>query len=84
MIVDMFAVNRFVIFLRCQYPEIELRVVYDIAYFELTVTIYPKKHGLYDTFAGKAIVYETEKAIEVINTFFINYLAELSVMGVKL
>lgn len=84
MIVDMFVVNRFVIFLRCQYPELELRVVYDYVYFELTVTIYPKKHGLYSTFAGKATVYETEKAIEVINTFFINYLAELSKMGVKL
>lgn len=80
----MFAVHRFVIFLRCQYPELELLVKYDMAFFELSVTIYPKKHGLYDTFAGKATVYETEKAIEVINTFFINYLAELSVMGVKL
>ena len=50
----------------------------------MTVTIYPKRHGLYSTFTGKATVYETEKAIEVINTFFINYLAELSVMGVKL
>lgn len=82
--IDMFVVNRFVILLRNQYPELELRVVYDMAFFELTVTIYPKRHGVYSTFAGKAIVYETEKAIEVINTFFINYLAELSVMGVKL
>lgn len=70
--------------MRCEYPELELRFVYDMAKFELTVTIYPKKHGLYSTFTGKAIVYETEKAIEVINIFVINYLAELSIMGVKL
>ena len=82
--IDLIDVNRYVLFLRSQYPELELRVVYDMVYFELTVTIYPKKHGVYSTFAGKATVYETEKAIEVINTFFINYLAELSVMGVKL
>lgn len=82
--IDLFDVNRYVLFLRSQYPELELRVVYDIAHFELTVTIYPKKNDLYTTFTGKAMVYETEKAIEVINIFFINYLTELSVMGVKL
>lgn len=82
--IDMFAVNRFLIPFRNQYPELVLQVLYDITYFELTVTIYPKRHGLYSTFTGKAIVYETEKAIEVINTYFINYLAELSVMGVCL
>lgn len=81
MIVDMFAVNRFVIFLRTQYPELVLHVEYSMVYFELVVTIYPKKKGVYSTFIGKAIVYETEKAIAVINTFFIDYLAELSVMG---
>lgn len=81
--IDMFHVNRYLIFLRTQYPEIKIDVVYDMRHFEITVTISTKK-GVFSTFAGKAIVYETDKAIEVIDTFFINYLAELSDRGVKL
>ena len=30
--IDLFAVNRFVIFLRMQYPEIELHIKYDMAF----------------------------------------------------
>lgn len=82
--IDLFEINRFVRFLRSDYPEIVVNVKYDYSVFELIVTIYPKKHGVYSTFVGRAKVYATTQANDVINTFFINYLSELSKMGVKL
>lgn len=81
--VDLFAVNDFIMFLKKEYPEINVSVKYCPVHFELTIQLEYKNHDDY-FIAVRKFIYTTEEAIGAISYFHIDYLATLSKRGVKL
>lgn len=81
--VDLFAVNDFVRFLRKEYPEINISVKYDPVFFELHIQIDCMKID-YNFRTVIAHVFDTKTAIDAISYHHIDFLACLSKKGVKL
>lgn len=81
--VDLFAVNDFIRFLKHQYPEIDVSAKYDPVFFTLTIRLYYANID-YHFLTVKKFIFDTKTAIGAISYYHIDFLAELSKKGVKL
>lgn len=85
--VDLFAVNDFVRFLKHEYPEISVSVTYCPVHFELKIEFY-HKNADYHYRTIRKFIYDTKEALGAVNSYFIDFLASLSIMrmpyGVKM
>lgn len=81
--IDLFAVNDFISFLKKEYPEINVNVKYDPINFELQIQFdYMKTDYHYRTI--RKFISNTKEAIGAICFYHTDFLACLSEKGVKL
>ena len=81
--VDLFALNEFIRFLKKEYPEIDISAKYDPLHFDLTISFYYANIN-YHFLTVRNFIYDTKSAIGAICHYHTDFLAELSKKGVKL
>lgn len=81
--VDLFAVNDFIRFLKNQYPEIYVSVEYDPVNFVLTIRFCYQKND-YHYYTVRRFIYDTKSAIGAICYHQTAFLLDLERKGVNL
>ena len=79
MIIDLFEIKDFLIFLKSQYPEINIESWYDPIIDEMNITIC--HHKSYNYYYGTFPANDTKEAIRKINALVINFLASYQIRG---